>query len=82
MSFLSSFSLVFGVIPKLVDLVYTFFKKKNDTGSKLRASLDRIEIAIASALRDGRITDAAVLSRERNEVLRKLHKTKNNAEVL
>ena len=74
MSFLSSFSLVFGAIPKLVDMLYSLFKKKTDTKTRLEESLHRLEIALTLALRDGRITDAAELSRERNEVLRKLHR--------
>ena len=74
MSFLSSFSLVFGAIPKLVDMLYSIFKKKTSEKTVLEETLNRLEISLSVALRDGRITDAAELSRERNEVLRKLHK--------
>lgn len=74
MSFLSSFSLVFGTIPKLVDMLYSWFKKKTDEKHSLQNELTRLETALAKALREGRITDAAALSSERNDVLKRLEK--------
>lgn len=74
MSFLSSFSLVFGAVPKLVDMLYSWFKKKTDKKQQMLDELTRLEVSLSSALRDGRMTDAAKLSKERNELLENLYK--------
>lgn len=74
MSFLSSFSLVFGAVPKLVDMLYSWFSKKTDKKQQLLDELTRLEVSLSCALREGRMTDAAKLSKERNELLENLYK--------
>lgn len=68
MSFLSKFSSVADIVRKVVDMVYSFFKKRTDKCRELQRKIELCERELATALRDGRVTDANRLAWERRKL--------------
>lgn len=68
MSFFSKFSSVADIVRKVVDMVYSFFRRRTDKCRELRRRIELCERELAAALRDGRVTDANRLAWERRRL--------------
>lgn len=71
MSFFSKFSSVADIVRKVVDMVYSFFKKRTDKCRELQRKIELTERELSKALRDGRVTDANRLALERRKLYEK-----------
>ena len=72
MSVLGKFTAVFGVLRKIVDMIYSRFSRKVKKQKQIEKQIRKIEKELAEALRYGKITDAGYLADQRFKLYKEL----------
>ena len=72
MSVLGKFMAVFGVLSKIVDMIYSRFSHKMKKQKQIEKQIRKIEKELSDALRHGKLTDAGYLADQRRKLYKEL----------
>lgn len=67
-------------VKKLIEMLYSFFKWRTSRCRKLQRKIEMVDRELASALRDGRVTDANKLAADRRKLYESFRGCPDNME--